>query len=295
MNFIRPEYIFRPSQIARRIAYGMGITKKRTCATTPWRLPIHFDPNELHGRAMLTLGLSDLRTNEIISRILRPGDIAVDIGANIGIMTSLMARRTGPDGTVYAFEPHPDTRRCLEANVAGWTASSVPTAPVTVVPSAVSEHAGVAKLVEPTQFSQNSGVAKLVNTKSTDGEAASHIGVPTINFDEWAEGLDEIRLVKIDVEGHEDAVLKGMKNCLKNRKVEAFIFEEMRPLPSTATEIFKEHGYSCYMIDRTFWRPLLRRAEDAPIKLKGEATNILALQEGFKKGEINRKGWSCLK
>ena len=295
MNFIRPEYIFRPSQIARRIAYGVGITKKQTCATTPWGLPIHFDPNELHGRAMLTLGLSDLRTNEIISRILRPGDIAVDIGANIGIMTSLMARRTGPDGTVYAFEPHPDTRQRLEANVAGWTASSVPTAPVTVVPSAVSEHAGVAKLVEPTQFSQNSGVAKLGNADCEERVAASHLDVPTINFDEWAEGLDKIRLIKIDVEGHEDAVLKGMQNCLTTRKVEAFIFEEMRPLPSPATEILREHGYSCYMIDRTFWRPLLRRAEDAPIQLNGEATNILAMRDDNRIDEIHQLGWRCLK
>ena len=71
MNWIRPEYLLRPSQILRRLAYGLGLTKNKARATTPWRLPVTFDPTELHGRAMLTLGLSDLRTNEIISRVVR--------------------------------------------------------------------------------------------------------------------------------------------------------------------------------------------------------------------------------
>ena len=295
MNFIRPEYIFRPSQIARRIAYSLGVTTQRTCAKAPWGLPIHFDPDELHGRAMLTLGLSDLRTNEIISRILRPGDIAVDIGANIGIMTSLMARRAGLDGAVYAFEPHPDTRRRLEKNVASWAETSVPVAPVTVVPSAVSDRAGFAKLVEPRQFSHNSGVAKLRTTPCEEERAATQTDVPTVNFDEWAEAFRTIRLIKIDVEGHEDAVLSGMQTSLATQKIEAIIFEELRRLPSPATETLKNYGYSYYMIDRNFWRPQLLNVDDTPDTLQGESTNVLALREPPKRSEILRAGWSCLK
>ena len=253
---------------------------------------MHFDPNELHGRAMLTLGLSDLRTNEIISRILRPGDIAVDIGANIGIMASLMARRVGQTGAVYAFEPHPDTRQRLLMNVASWTASALPTAPVTVVPLAVSERAGIAKLVEPTHFSSNSGLAKL---GKADCGGGSHFDVSTVNFDDWSDGLDEIRLIKIDVEGHEDAVLKGMKSSLRGRKIDALIFEEMRPIPSPATETLRAYGYRCYMIDRSFWGPLLRRTRETPTPLKGEATNILAMRNGKRTDEMRQLGWSCLK
>ena len=103
MRFIRPEYIFRPAQILRRLAWGLGMTKKAGSAMAPWGLTLRFDPGELHGRAMLTLGLSDLRVNEMIARIVRKGDIAVDIGANIGIMASLMAARSGPSGLVHAL------------------------------------------------------------------------------------------------------------------------------------------------------------------------------------------------
>lgn len=296
MNLIRPEYIFRPSQIARRIAYSLGVTKARTYAETPWDLPIHFDPNELHGRAMLTLGLSDLRTNEIISRLLRPGDIAIDIGANIGIMTSLMARRAGPTGAVYAFEPHPDTRRHLEANIDSWAATCLPIAPVTVIPSAVSDQSGFSTLVEPDQFSRNSGIATLQQVGSSKvNKQTSRIDVSTIKFDEWAENLHEIRLVKIDVEGHEDSVLKGMIGCLESKKIGSFIFEEMRPLPSPATDLLQEKGYTCYMIDRTFWRPLLIDVKQGPSRLHGEATNILAIHKLDEKRCMTRYGWSCLR
>lgn len=295
MNFFRPEYIFRPSQIARRIAYSLGVTKARTYAETPWGLPIHFNPKELHGRTMLTLGLSDLRTNEIISRILRPGDIAVDIGANIGIMTSLMARRAGPAGDVYAFEPHPDTRRRLEINVASWVASSLPVAPVTVIASAVSDQFGSATLVEPHHFSHNSGVASLQNSGKEGNEINSRFDVPTINFDEWAKGIDQIRLVKIDVEGHEDSVLKGMKGCLASKMIGSVIFEEMRPLPSPATDLLQEQGYTCYMIDRTFRSPLLIDVKHEPSQLQGEATNILAIQNRDCIHYLAARGWSSLR
>src|SRR5687767_14315604 len=44
---------------------------------------------------------------ELLSRLLAPGMVAIDVGANIGYFTTLMASRTGPTGTVHAFEPTP--------------------------------------------------------------------------------------------------------------------------------------------------------------------------------------------
>lgn len=64
MRELQPEYLYRSSKILRRVAYVPGLTKSKRSAKTPFGLQIHFDPNELHGRAMLMLGLSDLRTCE---------------------------------------------------------------------------------------------------------------------------------------------------------------------------------------------------------------------------------------
>lgn len=243
---------------------------------------------------MLTLGLSDLRTNEIISRLVRPCDVAVDIGANIGIMTSLMALRAGSKGAVYAFEPHPETRARLETNVAAWMACPVQVAPVSVLPYAVSKSSGTGQLFQPQQFSKNSGIATMEHSLNNGANGSSHVDIETRRYDEWAESIEQVRLVKIDVEGHEDSVLEGMSGSLEASKIDYIIFEEMRPLPSPATERLRRFGYNCHMIDRTFWGPSLKEVSDAPKKLRGEATNILAVgaHEGME--DLLRRGWECL-
>jgi FkbM family methyltransferase len=295
MRFVRPEYIFRSSQIFRRIAFSLGFTRKISICLLPWKLPIKFDPNELHGRAVLTLGLSDLRTNELISRIVRQGDNCIDIGANIGMMTSLMARRADSSGHVFAFEPHPLTRSLLEVNTLLWSQSTVSTAQVDVLPYAVSAESGQAVLHEPTHFSENSGVASLETRVADDEQPSLAISVETITYDKWARDLGPVRLVKIDVEGHEDHVLLGMKNSLQNKKIDFLIFEEFRGLPSPATDFLEDFGYQCFLIDRSFWGPILKKVSDRPTSLVGEATNILALHQPEDLKSLTEPGWSCLR
>jgi len=262
-------------------------------AKTPWGLSIEFDPAELHGRAMLTLGLSDLRTNELISRIVRPGDTAVDIGANIGIMTSLMAIRAGAKGHVYAFEPHPETRERLQKNVVGWGECAMPMARVCVSPCAMSDIDGSAVLVEPCGFNANSGVARIRSDSDID-VSNRFFEVQSRRFDDWAKDLEKIRLVKIDVEGHEDKVLTGMQESFDKDKIDYLIFEEMRKFPTPATEFLTEYGYECYMIDRSFWRPRLHDVECTPHQLRGEATNVLAVKRTSDLDFLTRSGWTCL-
>lgn len=291
MHVLKPEYVFRPLQGFRRLAYLVGLTVNNQSAETPWGLPITFDPTELHGRAMLTLGLSDLRTCEMISRIVRPGDRAVDIGANIGIMTSLMARRAEESGAIYAFEPHPHTRGRLEHNVREWNGSCLNCASVEVLPYAVSSRVGMGHLVEPASFGTNSGVARLVEA-GAQGQQTHR--VDTIIFDEWSAKMPPTKLVKIDVEGHEDDVLAGMKKSLAAGRIDFLIIEEMRQLPSPACEFLQQFGYKTFLIDRTFFGPQLLPTENCPSLLTGEATNLLAVAEGLSIEFLQRNGWTCL-
>jgi hypothetical protein len=62
-------------------------------------------------------GIYEAGTLNIISQCLNEGDIFIDVGANIGLMTLLGARRVGPSGGVYAFEPAPATFGLLQDNI----------------------------------------------------------------------------------------------------------------------------------------------------------------------------------
>ena len=55
-------------------------------------------PRETVGHIMWHLGVLDLAASEVCWRLLDPGETAVDVGANIGVMTGLLARRAGPTG-----------------------------------------------------------------------------------------------------------------------------------------------------------------------------------------------------
>src|SRR5262249_15069120 len=116
----KPEYFFRPSQLLRRLHQVVRSIGGSHEVNFPWGAHISIDPREEIGRAILRKGLYDLIVSETLWRLVEPGDLAVDVGANIGAMTSLMARRCGPNGMVASFEPHPRNFRALERNAARW-------------------------------------------------------------------------------------------------------------------------------------------------------------------------------
>lgn len=119
--------------------------------------------------------------------------------------------------------------------------------------------------------------------------------VRTIDFDSWASKINGIRLVKIDVEGHEDQVIAGMAHALAASKIDYLIFEEMRKTPSPATRALARYGYDCYLIDRSLWGPILYDVNGKPNTLVGEATNILACAKDRDTDSLRGPGWFCLK
>lgn len=96
-----------------------------------------------------------------------------DIGANLGYTASLMAKRIGPSGALYAFEPHPQNFAHLRTNIALWGASE--TLPrIVAEPVALSDKIGQFGLTVPEEFSRNSGVSYL----NDSGAGAASLVVP---------------------------------------------------------------------------------------------------------------------
>jgi FkbM family methyltransferase len=132
------------------------------------------------------------------------GEIAVDIGANIGYYTLLFAKRVGAAGRVIAFEPDPDNCRILARNLAESRYENV-----TICPAAVSDTDATLQLFR--------SAANRMDHRTYDaGEAREMVTVPAVSLDVYfADNLRPIHWIKMDIQGAELRALRGMKGVLR--------------------------------------------------------------------------------
>jgi FkbM family methyltransferase len=148
------------------------------------------------------LGTSEPEEQALLGRLLKPGMVFYDIGANIGFYSTLAAGLVTATGRVCAFEPFPESARLCRKN-----ALSNGFAQVTVVEAAVgAENARVT-------LSLGEGSAMHKVAKGGPG-----IEVPVVAIDSWRRetGAPAPQVVMIDVEGAEIEVMRGMLTTIKD-------------------------------------------------------------------------------
>lgn len=162
---------------------------------------------------------------ELMESMLKPGDTVIDIGANIGLMTLFMARAVGLEGRVFAFEPAPENVKLLQKNIEANGNKNVK-----VIAAAVSDRPGTLKLFlsdfnpgdhriyNPEERTKGWQKNDVVYDKLVSGKREA-IDVPVISIDEFLKDYkNPIALIKIDVQGAEGGVLKGMIGILEKNK-----------------------------------------------------------------------------
>lgn len=166
---------------------------------------------------------------EIISRHLRPGDIACDIGANKGSFIYWLSRWVR-HGRVVAFEPQPDLARRL-ADVC----RAIGLDNVKVEAKAVYSHSGTQDLFLPAGHQPGASLQRA----AVEAESFTTLSVPLVSLDDYFDAHDRIALLKIDVEGAELGVFKGAERILRQH-APLLVFEcENRHLaPSTVGDVF---------------------------------------------------------
>jgi FkbM family methyltransferase len=142
---------------------------------------------------------------------LPPDGVVLDIGANIGIMTVLMARRVSR-GRVHAFEPIPDNFRTLQRNVEHFGLSNV-----TLHQLALGEEQGELEMVMPEeQHVRMQGLSHVVGAPGSGDPDGRRYRVPQVRLDDLDVLADTpIAGIKIDVENFEQYVLRGGRQLLE--------------------------------------------------------------------------------
>ncbi len=168
-----------------------------------------------------------------VRSLVRPGTVAIDVGAHKGAYTYWLARGVGPAGRVYAFEPQPQLARNLQR--------SFDPARVTVENAGVSDHEGTMQLHIPTDGRPSPGASlEATSTATTTGHA---IEVRVIALDHYLRDLPDraraVGFLKCDVEGHELHVFRGAEQMLRrDRPVLLFECEQRHHGAQPITEVF---------------------------------------------------------
>jgi FkbM family methyltransferase len=160
------------------------------------------DLSDDEGRRIYVAGCYEPDVTSFAMAVLREGDVALDIGANLGAHTVLFAALVAAAGHVHAFEPNPIPAAKLRASVScnGWEGR------VTIHEVAVSHHRGEDSLAIGVDAGVTSSLLDLpwlhdsprisVETTTLDAFSCAHLSKPP-------------RLMKVDVEGAEEFVLAG--------------------------------------------------------------------------------------
>jgi FkbM family methyltransferase len=145
---------------------------------------------------------------QVLQALLRPGNVFYDIGGNVGFFTLLGARLVGSTGAVYAFEPVPGNAVAIQRNASLNRATHV-----TVIQVALSDESGSRRLL----LAEHAGGAVLESVGSPPPDVAGSIEVEAWPLDRLATERQLARpdVVKIDVEGAELNVLRGMQGMLR--------------------------------------------------------------------------------
>ena len=177
-------------------------------------------------------------TNEkeyaLLDTLVGRGDWVLDVGANIGAYTLRLSELVGAEGRVIAFEPVPETFELLAAN-----AALAPAKNITLINAAASDSAREIGMEIPKFATGLSNFYMAHVSSESTGLRILCAPIDSLTFPH------PIRLAKIDAEGHEVAVLRGMANILRKDKPVLIVEDNVPDL----APYLREFGYAAQKLE----------------------------------------------
>ena len=183
----------------------------------------------------LVRGSAEPEVQEALRRTVARGAVVWDVGANVGFMSLVAARLAGPDGRIYAFEPAPGSAAAVRDHAALNGLAGA----IEVVQAAAGERAGRADflLVDERSWSH-------LADRGRHARAEATIEVEVVRLDDLVDAgrIAPPAVVKIDVEGSEGSVLRGMERALAAHR--PAIVCELHETNAEVADLLEAAGYA---------------------------------------------------
>lgn len=196
-------------RILDKFAKGISLGNGERIAQTSDGFPMHVYADDLIGRHLLMSGKFDRSVVQVLLDQSRPGDVLLDIGANIGYYSAVFLANVRGSAAI-CIEPQPGIVDLLRKNIAQFGDDR---ASVTQV--GLADQDGRLRFhVNPS----NRGASRI----SADGE----IDIPVREASKALRAIPRVDLLKIDVEGFEERIFRSAEDELKRLRPRAILFED---------------------------------------------------------------------
>ena len=235
---------------------GTYIGKNRMLIKPIWGGLLFAKADDMSLTPILTTdGMIEPNLTKYILKTIKPGMNVIDVGANIGYYSILLGHLVGDSGKVHSFEANPEIFSILNDNV---KVNYLNRRISTNLNAVYSKNEKLTFYVEE-QFNGNSSIIEPEEEyfKQFGTNNIKKIEAQGISLDEYFKESQEIfDLIKIDVEGGEFEVFKGMKKLLESKRVKEVVFEwnqvraETKEFRKLLKHLEKDQGYSFYLLDK---------------------------------------------
>jgi FkbM family methyltransferase len=183
---------------------------------TIYNFKIKIEPIKDNGieRSLYYTGTYEKGSLDVLKNVLKKGDVFIDVGANIGMMSLFASEIVGDNGKVICFEPNPITRAILIENIQENNFKNIEVSHYAI--GSKSENATIYD-----RWDTNRGSATLIKPEF---ETESY-DVSVIKLSEYDLNSKKIAMIKIDVEGYELEVLKGIEDIISSENAPMLMVE----------------------------------------------------------------------
>ncbi|MGG5812000.1 FkbM family methyltransferase [Falsiroseomonas sp. CW058] len=154
-------------------------------------------------------GFWEYWTTAFVARRLRPGQVAWDVGANLGYFSVLMADAVGPAGRVTAFEPNPRLALLAERNLA---LNGMADRAAVIRAAVTARSRGTLRFRAHLDDPKNGRLVEPGEAEPVEMLEVMEVAVSTLRLDDMED--PRVDFIKVDVEGAEEAVWAGMQGVL---------------------------------------------------------------------------------